>query len=288
MITFFKHFFSYVPPGSLPEAPEYEQPDPNENRSLTDPVRAARRMLVIVSGLCIAWSTAQFTITNHRIEIASVSLDFKDASIPIVLAVVLMYLAARWVIEFAMMPRHIRRWPLAQLDFKMVLTIAKFALLFLAAGALDRSLWTVLIVVFSIGLLAIGSIILSIPLLFVTMPVRMKARSKAARISAANAASEAVFWAGLFAVCITVLSVVGLGIASYYYAPWREAIWDVPPNPFALSLFVFILIGVFISHWLLLPLTNLLFAIKPSYYTERNSDGTLAYHFVNKNKDPLM
>jgi hypothetical protein len=288
MIKFFKNFFSYVPSEPPPEVPKDEQPDPNENRSLTDPVRAARRALVVVSGSCIAWSSAQFAIPDPRIDVAGVALDFKDAYIPVVLAVVLIYVVVRWGIEFTMMPRHIRRWPLAQLDFRMVLTIARFALLALAAGALDRSLWTVVIVASLIALLAVSSGILSILLMFVTMPVRMWARSRAGRLSAANAAFEAMFWAGLFAVCITVLSIIGLGIASYYYAPLREAIWAVPPNPLALSVFVVTLIGVFLSHWLLRPVTNRIFAERRGYYTERNSDGNLRIHFVDNDKAPLI
>ena len=104
-------------PEAPPEIPKEEPPDPNENRSLAEPVRAARRTLVVICALCIAWASAQFTIPDPKIDLAGVILDFKNASVPIVLAVLLVYATIRWIIEFAMMPRHIRRWPLAQFDF---------------------------------------------------------------------------------------------------------------------------------------------------------------------------
>jgi hypothetical protein len=287
-MAFLKYFFSYVPSDPPPEVPKDEPPDQGENRSLSDPVRAARRGVVAVAGLCLAWSSAQFAIANPTIDLGGVSLDLKDASIPIVLAVALIYLTVRWVIEFAMMPRHVRRWPLAQLDFRLVLFVARFSILAVTAGALDRSLWTIVRIVASLALVAVLSTILSIILMFVTMPIRMWARARAGRDSAANAAFEALFWAGLFAVCITVMAVIGLGIASYCYVPLRDAIWPLPPNPIALGVFVFTFVVIFLSHWLLRPVTNKLFAERPGYYTERGPDGSLRIHFVGKDKEPLI
>jgi hypothetical protein len=268
--------------------PKDEPPDPNENRSLPDQVRAARRSLIVVCGLCFAWSSAQFAIADFNINVAGISFDLKAASISAILAVALIYLAVRWGVEFAMLPRHLRRWPLAQLDFRMVLFIARFALLAIAAGALDRSLWTVVRMIASLAILAVVSAFFSFVLMFVTMPIRMWARARAGRHSAANAAFEAMVWAGFFAVCIAVMGMIGLGIASYRYTPLRDAIWPVPPDPVALSVFAFTLVAVFLSHWLLRPVISRLFAEHPGYYTERDSDGNLRIHLVRKEKEPLM
>jgi hypothetical protein len=287
-MKFFKYFFSHVPPDPPPEVPKDEPPDPNANRSLSDPIRAARRSLMVVCGLCLAWSSAQFTIGSPSINVSGISVDLKAESIPIVLAVLLIYLTVRWGVEFAMMPRLIRRWTLAQFDFRMVLFISRLSLLAVAAGALDRSLWTIVLIVTSLVLLAVASVLFVSILMFVTMPVRMWARARAGRESAASAAFEAVYWAILFSVCITVVGIIGLGIASYRYEPLREAIWRLPPNPVAFSVFVFTLIAVFLSHWLLKPVTRLIFAERPGYYTERDHDGNLRIHFVDTEKEPLM
>lgn len=111
----FRHFFSYVPPDPPPEVPEVESPDPNTDRVLSDPFRAARRSLVAVCAVCIAWSTAQFSIEELRFDAAGIAVDLKNASVPLILGAILVYLTVRWTLEFAMMPRHVRRWPLAQL-----------------------------------------------------------------------------------------------------------------------------------------------------------------------------
>ncbi len=283
----FRYFFSYVPP-DLPEVPKDEPPDPNVDRLLSDSFRSARRNLVAVCGICLAWSTAQFAVANPRIDVAGISVGLKDTSIPLLLGILLVYLTVRWGFEFAMMPRHVRRWPLAQFDFRMVLVVARFSLLAITAGALDRSLWTVVRIVAALGLLAVVSAVLSVVLMFVTMPVRMWARARANRDSAAGAVSEALFWADLFALCLTVVGTIGLGIASYHYEPLRAAIWPVPPDPVALSVFAFTLIVVFLSHWLLRPVMSRLFAERPPYYTERSSNGDLLIHGVRNQKEPLL
>jgi hypothetical protein len=162
-------------------------------------------------------------------------------------------------------------------------------LLAIAAGALDRSLWTILRMLAALALLAVVSAVLSVLLMFVTMPIRMWARQRAKRVSAANAAFEALFWAGLFAVMIAVVGMIVLGIACYRYAPLGNLIWPQPPNPFALGIFVFVLIAVFLSHWLLRPLTSRLFAERPGYYTERDEAGNLVVHYcVGQEKEPLL
>ena len=251
-------------------------------------VRTARRNLVAVCGICLAWSTAQLALANPPIDVAGISVDLKDTSIPLLLGILLVYLTVRWGFEFAMMPRHVRRWPLAQLDFRMVLIVARFSLLAITAGALDRSLWTVVRIVVALGLLAVVSAVLSHGLMGVTMRVRMRARARANRVSAASAAFEADLWAGLFGVCLTVLGIIGLGIASYRYEPLRSAIWPVPPDPVALSFFVFTLIVVFLSHWLLRSVISRIFAERPSYYTERGADGELLITFLTPEKKPLL
>lgn len=288
MFNFFKYFFSYVPAEEPPEVPKDEPPDPNENRSLNEPVRAARRTLVIICALCIAWASAQFTIPDPKIDLAGVTLDFKNASVPIVLAILLIYTTIRWALEFAMMPRHNRRWPLAQFDFRFLLVIARFSLLALAAGALDRSFWSIKFIIISIGVLAIGTVILTILLMFFTMPIRIWARSRVGKESVAWAAFEAMFWAGLFAVSIMVISIIGIGIASYYYIPLQEIIWVKTPEPITLSVFIVTLIGIFLSHWFLRPILIRIFAERPGYYTERNSDGDLIIHYNIEKKEPLL
>ena len=276
-LAMLRSFFSYVPvsSGPPPEAPKVEAPDPHAALKLSDPFRAARRALVAFCAVCLAWATAQFSFKELKIDSLGITVDLKSASVPLLLGVGLIYLTARWVMEFAMMPREVRRWRLAQFDFRAVSLVSRISLLAITAGALDRSLRSVAAVVVLLFALAGVTSVLSVLLMFVTTPVRMWARSRAKRISAANAALEGIVWAGVFAVAFTVIGTIGLGMASYYYEPLRLAIWPLPPNPFALGIFLLTLNAIFLSYWLLRPPMKRLFAEPPPYYTERMDDGSL-------------
>jgi hypothetical protein len=279
MIKFFKHFFSYVPSEPWPENPEEEPADPNSGLMLPESLNAA---------VAISWATAQFATASSKIEIAGVSLELNISSIPILLAAAILYLMFRWGLEYAMMPRTLRRWPLAQMDFKIVSRISRFALLAVAAGALDRSIGTILKIIGSLGILTLGSLILGIMLMFITVPIRMWARNRADRPSAANAAFEGLFWAGLFAVLLSISSFIAFVIASTQHVPLRNAIWVSTPDTVALSFFVLTLVLVFLSQWLLRPITYKIFAERPHYTTERLPDGKLVYRWQTPEKKPLL
>lgn len=283
-----RSFFSYVPSAPPPEEPETEPPDPNSNRALSEPYRSARRGLLALCAVCIAWSAAQFGLGELTVEGAGVVVDLKDASVPLLLGTALTYLTGRWVMEYAMMSRHVRRWRLAQLDFRTVSAVSRFSMLALAAGALDRSLRSVTAIVILLAVLALLTGVLTTALMLITMPVRMWARERAGRVSAASASYEAVVWALVFAVSLIVIGTIAVAVASYRYEPLRLAVWPVPPNPIALAVFVVTLNAVFLSHWLLQPLLSRLFGERPAYRTSRTEDGRLIYSWPNEPREPLL
>lgn len=287
-MKFLRYFYSYVPTDNFPEVPEEEPSDPNEGRDLSASYRSSRRNLVVLSAVGLAWATAQFSVSNFQIKMLGTSLNLSNISVPVLLGVALLYLIVRWTMEFSMMERHIRRWPLAQLDFRIVFNISRFSLLAVTAGSMSRSLITVLGLIATLGALAVASVVLSILLMFVTMPIRMWARRRANVDSAANAASEALFWAGLFAVCLTVLSVISFGICIYHYPSLSGVFWSEPPSPVSLSVFIFTLVTVFLSHWLMNPVLTRIFAIRPGYRTKLDDDGNRVITFVDEQKEPLI
>jgi hypothetical protein len=293
-MSILRRLFSDDPKDLWPEVPKDEPPDPSAERSLPDSVRTARRNLVAACGLCLAWSSAQFALANNQIDVAGTSVDLKDTSIPLLLGILLVYLTIRWGFEFAMMPRNLRRWPLAQLDFRMVLVIARIALVAVAAGALNRSLLTVVGALGILVLLAIVSFILTLLLTFIITPlrmwsrVRMRARASEKKFSAFWTVYESLILAGAFSVFLSIISITSFAIASYYFEDLQSVIWHVPPDPLALSIFVFFLIAVFLSHWLFKPIIAHLFAERPPYYTERAPDGRLLMHIIPKKKEPLL
>lgn len=283
-----REFFSHVPSGPPPEEPEAERPDPNSGRALSETLIAARRTLVAVCAASIAWSAAQFNVSEVNLDSIGITVSLENASISLLLGAAVLYLTCRWMIEFAMMPRNVRRWPLARLDFRLVLLLVRFAVLALAAGALHRSLWTVSLVVGAVLTLALLSSLLTGALVFFTMPVRMWARRRANAESAANAAMEAFVWAVIFAAALTVSGTIAFAIASFRYEPLRAWLWPVPPDPVAFAVFMLTLNVAFLSHWFLRPVMSSLFAERPSYRTHRDSEGRLVYQFGHEEREPLL
>lgn len=284
-----RSFFYYVPSEPWPEAPASEPPDPNADRALPEPYRASRRSLVALCAVCLAWSAAQFGLSQFKIDAAGLTVDLHNASVPLLLGTALVYLTARWMLEYAMMPRHVRRWPLAQLDFRGVYVVSRFSILAVSAGALDRSVRSVLAITAILASLAVATALLTALMMFITVPIRMRARRRADRPSAARAAMEGLTWALLFAIVLTVSGTVALAVAGYRYTPLRTALGATPPNPIAFSLFVLTLAAVFLSHWLSRPIVSRLFAERPGYTTRRDEDGHLIYTLGQREpKEPLL
>jgi hypothetical protein len=288
MVSFLRHFFTYVPPEPPPEVPEEEPPDPAKDRALTDAYRRARQTLVATCALCIGWSTAQFGLVNRDVSVGGVSIDISTASIPVLLSVAFAYFSLRWIVEFGMMPRNVRRWRLAQLDFRLVLALSRVTILVLAAGAIERSSTNLFAVGVMFLILFFCVAVLTVLLMFLTMPVRVIARRRAERESAANAAYEALFWAGFFAVCLTVVGAVVAALLSYRYDSIRVVIWRGVPHPLSLAFFTIIVIAIFLSHWLFRPIMIALFAKRPNYRTKRTLDGCLIVNWVSEKEEPLL
>src|SRR5690606_12977844 len=77
-------------------------------------------------------------------------------------------------------------------------------------------------------------------------------------------------------------------IASYSYEALRMMLWPIPPNPLAFSIFVFTLLTVFVSHWLIRPVTGKLFAERPDYWTQRMPTGEKRVTIIHAEKEPLL
>ena len=222
-----------------------------------------------------------------QLDAMGISIDLSNVSVPLILAGAVLYMAARWVMEYAMMSRHVRRWPLAQMDFRFVLMMVRIALLSIVSASLERSLKVVLEVIGLLALLVILSVVLGVLFSAITIPFRTWVRVRAKRRAYA-AISEGLAWAFFFSVAFIFVSVIGLGVATYYYEPFQTKLWGEAPDAVTFTIFLVTLLLVFISFWFLSPVINRLFAEQPSYYTERTPDGKLRYCYLPKNKEPLL
>ncbi len=233
---------------------------------ITNAYRQARRNTSVLCCIGLAWSTAQFEFKSLSFGPID-SVDLSSASIPLVLACGILYVLTRCIIEFAMQPIDVRRWKLAQTDFKITLYLVRIALLFLAAGGLYRSIKTVVyLAIATLLLLAVSAFMFFVGFIILT-PLRMAIRIRQGRTSAASAVEEAEGWSILITVILLFTVIVTLGVASIQYEPIRS-LWIVVPSPLAIVIFIITAIIIVYSIGFENTLCEKLFAFErlPSPY----------------------
>lgn len=231
---------------------------------ISEGYRGTRRHTSVFCALGLGWSAAQFDVKSLSLGPAG-TLDLSNASFSLMLACGIAYMMVRCTIEFVMQPEEVRRWHLAQIDFKLSVFLVRSTLLMLAAGGLNRSVDTVVYV--AVGTLSLlgASVLLIFLGTMALMSLRMFIRARQGRISAASSAIEATAWSELIVVVLLVALLVALGVASLQYEPLRS-IWTVPPSPIAVAIFVSAAIAVVISLEVQSFWEGKLFA-RPALYT---------------------
>jgi len=244
---------------------------------MTDAYRRARRSTSVLCGVGLAWSAAQFDLKSLSLGPAG-SVDLSDASVPLILACGIVYTLARCTIEFAMQPDDVRRWHLAQIDYKITVFLVRAAVLMLAAAGLYRSVKTVAYIAIAILLLLGGSALLVFAGTFAITPLMIRIRARQGRHSVAARVFEAMAWSELMVVCLIVALLVGLGLAAFRYEPLRS-LWTVPPSPAAVTIFVVTAAVVVFSFYLQRIGYRKLFAFQAPFTCTRMADGTIGVSF---------
>lgn len=250
---------------------------------ITNAYRRTRRNTSVLCGIGLAWSTAQFEFKSLNFGPID-SVDLSSASIPLILACGILYTMTRCTIEFAMQSDDVRRWRLAQTDFKINLYLVRFALLFLAAGGLYRSVKTAVYIAIAIILLLVGSAFLMFIGMIILTPLRMAIRERRGRPSAVSAVVEAEGWSILITVVLLFAVFVTLSVASIQYEPIRS-LWIVVPSPLAIAIFVVTAIIMVFSIGVEKTLCEKLFAYESEsdVILSPRPDGTFGVTFKRKN-----
>ena len=236
--------------------------------------------MVTLCALGMGWSTAQFELNSISLGPLG-TIDLSSASVPIVLTLGVVYFMVRYTLEFAMQSLEVRRWSLAQTDYRITLRLVQFTLLLLAAGSLYRSIEAVAYVVLAAIALLVASFIVLLVFMLGMMPVMMFIRARQGRYSVAARVSEAYAWSKLMVAIAQITLIGALAVASVRYPPIM-AFWPMPPSGAAVAIF-----GVLASIVVLSLHTELswragLFAHEPSYTEERLPDGTIGISFNKK------
>jgi len=242
---------------------------------ISDAYRRARRNTSVLCGISLAWSAAQFDVKSLSLGPAG-SFDLSGASVPLILACGIIYTLTRYTIEFAMQPDDVRRWHLAQVDFKITVFLVRATVLMLAAGGIYRSVETIVYIAIAVLLMLGASALLIVAGVFAIAPILLWI--KPPRGSPVWKIMEAESWAVLIVGVLLVTSLVGLGIASLWYEPLRS-LWTVPPSPTAVAILVVAAIVVVISVFAQSILYGKLFAYEAPFTETKLSDGTIAVSF---------
>lgn len=120
-------------PNSLDKVPSPPEPP----LKLEDGYRRARNTVSLFSVLAIAWSLALFELT--KLNLGPVAMQLKNSlTVPVFLALTLVYTLWRCAIEYGMQPMAVRRWPLARRDFQVTLWLSRAAVLALGTTGIAR------------------------------------------------------------------------------------------------------------------------------------------------------
>ena len=252
---------------------------------ITDAYRRARRSTSVLCGIGLAWSAAQFELKSLSLGPAG-SVDLSHASVPLMLACGIVYTLTRCTIEFAMQSDDVRRWSLAQTDFKITVFLVRATLLILAAGGIYRSVETVVYIAVAALLLLVGSMFLMFVGMLAFTPIMIRIRVRQGRHSVAARVFEAMAWSEVMVVALIVAVFVAAGVASLRYEPMRS-LWTVAPSPIAVALFVATAIVVVISIYFERIWYRKLFALQDMVTMSKRPNGTIGVSFVEGRKDVI-
>jgi len=253
---------------------------------ISDAYRQSRRRVSLVCGISLAWAAAQFELKSLIIGKTG-PLDISGASIHILLSLLIVYMLIRMTIEFMMQTKEVRRWKLAQVDYKITLNLIRISLLALAASTLSRSMEAVITIFFSAAILIIGYILLVSLLVAILMPLRMRIRARQGRISAASSAIESVDWSILIAGIIYIGLFLYFGRKAIDFLPFISSL-ATPPSTTSMIVFVAVSIIALVSLFFENRLLQTIFAFEPKKIVETTplENGKIAVTFKDNPKHP--
>lgn len=253
---------------------------------IADAYRKARRNTSIFCGISMAWSAAQFELKSLNIG-AMGKVDISGASMPIILACLIIYAMIRCTLEFMMQPNKIRCWNLAQIDYRIALNLVRISLLTIAAATASRSIESVFGVTLAALVFYVSYFFLVVILIFIIMPLKMYIGHRKGRTSIASIAIESGFLSIFIVAILYLLFFISLGFSAINYLP----IFDLlPPIPNQISTFVFSITAIIITFSFFCEgiILKKIFAFEPKHIVEERKlpVGTIGVTFKDNPNHP--
>lgn len=232
-----------------------------EVNEISSAYRNSRRNTSILCGIGIAWAAAQFEIQTMSLGTLG-GVNIERASIPILIAILCIYTMTRCTIEFMMQPKPVRRWSLAQLDYRITLYLVRFTLVVLTAGAIARTSEMVAYIAGVFLLSAVGFFLFSFVLMLIVMPVRVYIGKLFGRNSVASAAIESTFYSFILSglALIVLIVLVGFDVISPF-GYLGESYKDF--NGASLAIFSSVCLVMLLSFFFDQRFLNMVFAFEP-------------------------
>lgn len=253
---------------------------------ISEGYRRSRRNTAIFCGISLAWAAAQFELKSLKIGAAGV-VDISGASIPILLAFIIVYMLLRMTTEYMMQSKEVRRWELAQFDYKITLNLIRISFLALAVTVFSRSIESVVTAIILAVLLILGYLILVWLLMYIMMPLRMWVRLRQGKISAASSAIEATDLSMLVAAILFLGTFLYLGKTSFEFIPFISNS-DTPLDTNSIIIFVTVSCLVILSWFFENPVLLKIFAFEPEYLVKETplENGRIGVSFKKNPNHP--
>ena len=240
---------------------------------ISDAYRKARRNTTIFCGISLAWAAAQFELNSLTIGAAG-KVDISNASVPTILACLILFSIGRCTIEFMMQTNETRRWNLAQIDYNVTLNLLRLSLLALAASSVSRSFETVAGIALVTLALFFSYFLLVFVATMIFMPIRMFIRSLSGRVSAASSAIESVVWSMFIVALLYIFLFASFGFEFIQKIPLLNKLPPIPPQ-ISSVIFTITAILILLSFFFEKRFLNKVFAFVPKMIERSyiNEDG---------------
>ncbi|NWO06750.1 MAG: hypothetical protein HLX50_13970 [Alteromonadaceae bacterium] len=230
--------------------------------------RTARRNTSLLCGVSMAWAGAQLNFGSLSIGPLG-KVDLNSASIPLVLSILLVYLMSRCTIEYMMQENEVRRWKLAQLDYKLTFLIFRFSLLVLVFSLFSRSLEMVFLLLLSVFAVFASFFAVLLSLFFAIVFVRSFVSGKRGVQFSASGVVDSFFWSALIVSALYIILFIISAFSSF--SPFLIFIENDVSN---VDLAVVSAVCIFMMLTFLFEsrFLNVIFAIEPKIVVRRYKD----------------
>lgn len=257
------------------------------NNELSDAYRKSRSGVSVLSGVAVAWAAAQFEFSSVKLPVLG-DVVLTHYAVPIFLSVSIAYSMMRCTTEFIMQTNEVRRWSMAQFDYKITLIAACVSILLLAASGVSRSINTVFVVT-AVGILLFVAywvviFIITIALTSIILSLRLR---KKPHTSTVGGVLTSMAYATLFSI-LGIVGTIAIGGSNLLLKGYDYFGLSDTPNPVAVTVFLFTALLFAAGCFFYDKLIKKVFAFEPLYNvkTKKREDGTILVAFDKNDKAP--